>query len=75
MVGDTSRSKFSDLDSSLVSLVQKHVLCQGKKRESGEGGCEDERCCAVLLNKLWSLCVAMGRGITFRALGSGSLPS
>lgn len=70
LLGDTSCSKFSDLDSSLLSPVQKHVLCQGKKREFEEGGWEDERCCG--LTELWSSCVDMGGGITFRALRPGS---
>lgn len=53
LLGDTSHSKFLDLDSDLVNPVQKHVLCQG------EGGWEEERCCA--LTEFWSLCVDMGR--------------
>lgn len=36
LLGNASHSKFSDWSSSLVSPVQKHVLCQRKKRGFGE---------------------------------------
>lgn len=64
LLGDTSHSKFLDLDSNLVNPVQKHVLCQG------QGGREEERCCA--LTELWSWCVDVGGGIAFRVLRSAS---
>lgn len=64
LLGDTSHSKFLDLDSNLVNPVQKRVLWQG------QGGWEEQRCCA--LTELWSLCVDVGGGITFRVLRSAS---